>query len=148
MISGSADYGQAPTPPSIEGVLLLVVAFTAELVPEVRHTLTAAVARAGLAGDEGEDFVLAVHELVTNAVRHGGGSGELRLHRQPGRLTCQVSDHGGGTSADVPALPNANVPGQRGLWLAHHLTGGLTLDTTPHGLTATVSAPLGPAEAL
>ncbi|NES17059.1 MULTISPECIES: ATP-binding protein [Micromonospora] len=144
MVSGSADYGQAPTPSNIEGVLLLVVVFTAELVPEVRHTLTAAVARAGLSGDEGEDFVLAVHELVTNAVRHGGGSGELRLHRQPGRLTCQVRDHGGGTSADVPALPNANVPGQRGLWLAHHLTGGLTLDTSPHGLTATVSADLCP----
>ncbi|MFI7211687.1 ATP-binding protein [Micromonospora maritima] len=74
--------------------MLLVVAFTSEWVPEVRHTLTAAVARAGLTGDEGEGFVLAVHELVTNAVRHGGGTGELRLHRQPGRLSRQVSDHG------------------------------------------------------
>ncbi|WP_167435607.1 MULTISPECIES: hypothetical protein [Micromonospora] len=50
-------------------------------------------------------------------------------------------------TSDVPALPNANVPGQRGLWLAHHLTRGLTLDTSPHGLTATVSVPLGPPDA-
>lgn len=50
-------------------------------------------------------------------------------------------------TADVPALPDPHRPGRRGLWLAHHLTGGLTLDTTPNGLTATVTARLCPPDA-
>ncbi|MEO3779477.1 ATP-binding protein [Micromonospora sp. B11E3] len=115
---------------------------TADRVPELRHAVTAAAAAAGLAGEELDDFVLAVNELTTNAVRHGGGSGQLTLCRLGDQLTCQVSDHGTGMTGDVPALPEPTRPGRRGLWLAQHLTAGLVLDNTPTGLTATVTATL------
>lgn len=40
----------------------------------------------------------------------------------------------------VPDLPDPSRPGRRGLWLAEYLTAELTLDSTPAGLTATVTA--------
>ncbi|MFU8854336.1 ATP-binding protein [Micromonospora sp. SL1-18] len=93
-------------------------------------------------GDDGDDFVLAVHELVTNAVRHGGGSGHLDLRQVDDVLVCEVTDHGAGTDALPVDLPPAHVPGGRGLWLAHQLTGALMLTRRPDGITATVSVRL------
>ncbi|MEU8264103.1 ATP-binding protein [Micromonospora sp. NPDC048999] len=121
--------------------LSLAALITAEQVPELRHAVTAAAA-AGLPDEELKDFVLAVHELTTNAVRHGGGSGQLALRRLGDQLTCQVSDHGPGMTGQVPALPDPTRPGRRGLRLAQHLTAGLVLDNTPTGLSATVTAAL------
>ena len=43
--------------------------------------------------------VLAVNEVMTNVVRHGGGIGQLRLWL--GReLRCQIIDHGSGFDPD------------------------------------------------
>jgi anti-sigma regulatory factor (Ser/Thr protein kinase) len=44
-------------------------------VVTVRHRVRRHAVDVGLAGDDLDDFVLAVHALVTNAVRRGGGSG-------------------------------------------------------------------------
>ncbi|OKI86618.1 ATP-binding protein [Micromonospora sp. CB01531] len=111
-------------------------------VTRLRHAVAAAAGAAGLAGDGLEDFVLAVHELVTNVVRHGGGSGRLRLLRDAVSLACQVIDDGPGTE-DVPiALPRPGTPGHRGLWLAQQLTDSLVIDSGPDGTTATVTARL------
>ncbi|MEV0153824.1 ATP-binding protein [Micromonospora sp. NPDC050686] len=120
-------------------VVLLSQHFTAETVTPLRHLLAARVTAAGLSSHDGDDFVLAVHELVTNAVRHGGGSGRLELRQVDDVLVCEVSDHG--TAADtLPVdLPPSHVPGGRGLWLAHQLTGALMLTRRPGGVTATVS---------
>ncbi|OKI47519.1 ATP-binding protein [Micromonospora sp. CB01531] len=120
-------------------VVLLSQHFTAEAVTPLRHLLAARVTAAGLSGDNGDDFVLAVHELVTNAVRHGGGSGHLDLRQVDGVLVCEVTDHGAGSDALPVDLPPVHVPGGRGLWLAHQLTGALMLTRRPDGITATVS---------
>ncbi|MFF5218776.1 ATP-binding protein [Micromonospora sp. NPDC000442] len=122
---------------------LLSESFTAQTVTALRHLLTARVAAAGLTGDPAEDLVLAVHELVTNAVLHGGGRGRLDLFRRADLLVCEVTDYGHERGGDLPVnLPATNTPGGRGLWLAHHLTGALTLTRRPDGLTATVTASL------
>ncbi|MFE9658290.1 ATP-binding protein [Micromonospora sp. NPDC006431] len=121
-------------------VVLLSQHFTAEAVTPLRHLLAARVTAAGLSGDDGDDFVLAVHELVTNAVRHGGGSGHLDLRQVDGVLVCEVTDHGAGSDALPVDLPPVHVPGGRGLWLAHQLTGALMLTRRSDGVTATVSA--------
>lgn len=126
-----------------EAVALLSESFTAQTVTALRHLLSARVAAAGLTGDVAEDLVLAVHELVTNAVLHGGGRGRLHLFRRADLLVCEVTDHGQESGGDLPVnLPATNTPGGRGLWLAHHLTGALTLTRRPDGLTATVTASL------
>ncbi|GIJ78872.1 Anti-sigma regulatory factor (Ser/Thr protein kinase) [Micromonospora phaseoli] len=122
---------------------LLSEAFTAQTVTALRHLLAARIAAAGLTGDTAEDLVLAVHELVTNAVLHGGGHGRLELFRQADLLVCEVTDHGRQHDADLAVnLPATNTPGGRGLWLAHHLTGALTLTRRHDGMTATVTASL------
>ncbi|WP_157746545.1 ATP-binding protein [Micromonospora inositola] len=133
-----------PTPGPATSVALMSQDFTASTVTALRHGLAAAVTGAGLAGDAGYDFVLAVHELVTNAVRHGGGHGHLALRRQDDVLICEVSD-GGATLGRLPVrLPAVDVAGGRGLWLASQLAEGLIFARGVHGLTATVTAWLSP----
>ncbi|MDA0634800.1 ATP-binding protein [Nonomuraea sp. MCN248] len=76
----------------------------------------------GLAGLALYRFVVAVNEITTNAVRHGGGSGRLSLWKGPGRLRCEVTDRGGGLPAgaeQAPAPPSTAANG-RGLLLARH----------------------------
>ena len=77
---------------------------------------------AGLGHDAAADLVLAVNELATNSVRHGGGEGVVRAWREPDALVCEVRDSGrledplAGRSA-----PHADPAGGRGLWLVHQL---------------------------
>ncbi|MGW0502338.1 ATP-binding protein [Micromonospora sp. NPDC003241] len=126
-----------------EETCLLSESFTSQTVTPLRHLLAARIAAAGLTGDLAEDLVLAVHELVTNAVLHGGGQGRLDLIRRADLLVCEVSDHGDQPDADLTVhLPPSTTAGGRGLWLAHQLTGALTLTRRPDGMTATVSASL------
>ncbi|MBX7266784.1 ATP-binding protein [Micromonospora sp. Llam7] len=132
-----------PSPGGGEVTSLLSQSFTAQTVTALRHLLAARIAAAGLTGDVAEDLVLAVHELVTNAVLHGGGHGRLDLFRQADLLICEVTDSGHQPGGDLAVnLPATNTPGGRGLWLAHHLTGALTLARRPDGMTATVTARL------
>ena len=53
-----------------------------------------------------DTMVLIAHELSSNAVRHGGGTGRLRLWIAGSALHCQVTDPAAGwTSPDRPASP-------------------------------------------
>jgi serine/threonine-protein kinase RsbW len=126
---------------------LLAASFTAAEVATVRHQVRQHCADAGLAGDDLDDFVVAVNELVTNAVHHGGGSGRLHLHLRDDTITCEVRDDGGGTGMLRPHLPAGDIPGGRGLWLAQHLTAGLMVTAGPEGVSATVTVCLTPAAA-
>ncbi|MFC0033948.1 ATP-binding protein [Micromonospora chaiyaphumensis] len=125
-----------------EASSLLSRDFTSATITELRHAVTAAVAAAGLAGARAEDFVLAVHELVTNAVRHGGGTGHLHLRRQGDLLTCDVVDHGPGVEAPPIRQVAGDAAGGRGLWLADHLADSLSLHRRADGTTATVTMAL------
>ncbi|GIF15795.1 ATP-binding protein [Actinoplanes teichomyceticus] len=136
-----AAPSEAPTDPG--GAVLLAQTFVAEDITVLRHALAERVAAAGLGGEPAEGFVLAVHELVTNAVRHGGGAGRLLLRRAHDTLICEVSDHGGGTARVPGDLPATDVPGGRGLWLAQRLAEDLRIEAGPTGLRASVSARLG-----
>ncbi|WP_328421588.1 ATP-binding protein [Micromonospora sp. NBC_00389] len=118
--------------------------FTATTVTALRHAVEGKVAAAGLVGDPGFDFVLAVHELVTNAVRHGGGRGHLDLRREEDVLLCEISDQGAPADNLPVRLPAVDAAGGRGLWLARQLTDGLILTRRPDGLTATITVCLEP----
>lgn len=96
------------------------------------------------AGGQVDDVVLVVHELATNVVRHGGGSGRLRLWREDHRIVCRVSDSGPGLT-DAGAVgaepPSPRVPGGRGLWIARRLA-DLRIETSPAGTVVTASMSL------
>jgi len=103
------------------------------------------VRAAGLSGDRLDDFVVAINELLTNAVRHGGGLGRVALWRQGGDLVCEVSDSGAGLAEPRPLAhvrPAADQPGGWGLWLAQELTDSFQLTTGMGGTTVRVSSRL------
>jgi len=95
---------------------------------------------AGLPESRCQDLVLAVDEVATNAVRHGGGRGQLDLWLAEGHVWFQVSDTGPGFAAALPArAPEPTVPGGRGLWITGQVTDELRIATGPTGTTVTAA---------
>jgi serine/threonine-protein kinase RsbW len=136
-----------PRDPSFlsEARLLLETKITAGQLPAVRQQVEAIARQCGLAGERVSDWVTAVNELVTNAVRHGGGAGELRVWKD-GRLICEVRDEGPGFSAaDYGSLrnrPPLSVAGGMGLWIAQQMTDDLQIDSSPAGTVVRISTTL------
>ncbi|MCK2217434.1 ATP-binding protein [Actinomadura sp. ATCC 31491] len=68
------------------------------------------------------DAQLVVSELVTNAIRHGGGAAQLRLLCHGPELACVVTDHS--RTAPVAAAPDVFSEYGRGLRLVDALCSG------------------------
>jgi anti-sigma regulatory factor (Ser/Thr protein kinase) len=89
------------------------------------HEVRAAVEQAVLAADyqlaRAEDVVLAVNEVATNAVEHGGQDAELCLWTGD-ELVCEVHDRGV-LGDPLPGLqaPHPSHPKGRGVWIARQL---------------------------
>jgi anti-sigma regulatory factor (Ser/Thr protein kinase) len=95
----------------------------------------------GLADGRVEDLVLVAHELATNAVRHGGGAGRLRLWRVDGSVFCEVTDAGMGFAFPHPdqlRRPDVGAPGGRGLWIVARLVDQMRVDSGEGGTVALV----------
>ena len=123
---------------------VLVVAFTGREITAVRHAVARRAAGAGLAGDQLYDFVLAVHEIVTNAVVHGGGRGELRMWETGQTVECEITDLGAGGTVEV----HEELPleaGRRGLRLARLLVDRLEVieSATGTAVRLTSATPIG-----
>jgi serine/threonine-protein kinase RsbW len=109
--------------------------FTAAGMGAVRQLINHLARNAGLLEPVLLGFVLAVQELMTNAVRHGGW-GRVRLHRDGGLLVCTVTDRGPGVLGDLAelgALPPPDSEGVRGLFLARQMTDSLHISTGAAG---------------
>ncbi|WP_433283289.1 ATP-binding protein [Micromonospora sp. CA-244673] len=129
----------------IEPSLLIAEAFDQAQVTQLRHSVTSCSHAAGLTGQRLDDFVLAVNELITNAVRHGGGQGRLRLWRRPGELVCEVADHGQGISVrqlSDRARPAPDTAGGWGLWLARELSDTMAVETGEAGTIVRITTAL------
>ena len=116
--------------------------FTGADVTPLRHDLRHHAEAAGRHDDALDDFVAAVNELVTNAVRHGGGQGTVRLTFSVDTLIADVSNRGTGFAGDLPVSagpPPGDIPGGRGILLARLLTDTLMISDGPDGLTVTVT---------
>ena len=89
---------------------------------DVRPAVLAAAGAAGIGPERSAELALAVGEAANNSVRHGGGSGVLRVWESDGALVCEVRDTG--CIEDPMAGRRAPAPdaeGGRGLWLVHQL---------------------------
>jgi anti-sigma regulatory factor (Ser/Thr protein kinase) len=101
----------------------------------------AAYAEAIGTGPSLDDIVLTAHELCSNAVKYGGGSGRLRMWREGSRIVCQVSDSGSGmidAAGRGLEAPSPHATGGRGLWIARRLA-DVQIDAGPHGTTLTAA---------
>jgi anti-sigma regulatory factor (Ser/Thr protein kinase) len=85
------------------------------------------------------DFVVAVSEIVTNAIEHGSGRGRIRLWVADGELVCEVADEGAGVGDLQTGLrpPAVSAVGGYGVWLARSLC-RLVHGRTTEGVGTTV----------
>jgi anti-sigma regulatory factor (Ser/Thr protein kinase) len=111
---------------------LLKQSFDGGQVGVLRRVVEAHAAAAGLSEPRRQDFVLAVDEILTNAVRHGGGGGIVEVWLTVERLWFRISDEGPGFAVALVKPPRPSQLGGRGLWIAGQITDELTItsDTT------------------
>src|SRR3954471_3937617 len=101
----------------------LTEAFSKDDVARLRRLVGRHADVVGLTENRRQDLVLAVDEIATNAVRHGGGAGELTLWVAQGKLWFRVADHGPGMRTTPPTKPpNRRQIGGRGLWITRQIT--------------------------
>lgn len=116
----------------VDDAILLQFDFDRDAITGLRHHIASCAAEEGLDGLRLDGFVLAINEIMTNAVRHGGGHGRVCLWRTAAGLRCEVRDPGTGTGEPARfnghALPPTEATGGRGLWLARHLCDSFDVD--------------------
>jgi serine/threonine-protein kinase RsbW len=104
---------------------------------QVRRCVEEAASGFGLGHTERYEFVFAVNEAVTNAIRHGrpfpDGTIVLAIDADGDTLTCSVSDQGRFESP--PSTPDKFAEGGRGLAAISHVMDDVQLSTSPDGTT-------------
>jgi len=123
---------EAPLPPAPGDALSLT--FTRNELAAVRDRVAKRLWALGVDASTIRDLVLAVHELASNSVQHGGGSGTLRLWAEDRFVLAEVEDRG--RIADPLAgrvRPAADGARGRGLWLATRLSDLLQIRTSGDG---------------
>ena len=115
--AGAAPFAEplAEPPPGAD-----VLPFASRTLAVVRRLVELRAREAGLSEAGTSDLVLAVNEVATNSVRHGGGEGVLRAWLTDEMLIFEVAD--AGAIADPLAgrvRPASGQSGGHGLWLCN-----------------------------
>lgn len=126
-----------PLPPSGSAAELTVDRPAA--VRDARRFAVTHGRRLGLGEERLTDLELAVAELVTNSIDHGGGTGTLRIWSDHHQVICEVADAGQLTDPLAGRRPPADrqVRG-RGLLLVNHIVDLVRVHTTRTGTTIRV----------
>ncbi len=115
--------------------------FRLDTLTAVRHEVDAYVRSFGLSESRRYGFVVAVNELMTNAIRHGGGAGELLIWAESAELRCRVTDRGPGIDPARGAVrprPEPGSIGGLGLWLARQASDDLEITGDSSGTDVTL----------
>jgi anti-sigma regulatory factor (Ser/Thr protein kinase) len=133
------DKGQHPSPGFVEPELLLREVPEPEVVttgppalelpvgPKVaglREAVRGRAQRDGwLSDDRLEDFVLALSEVTTNGIRHGGGRRRLAIWVTDHAIACEMTDDGGTPPGPLAGYlpPKKGAVGGMGLWLVRQV---------------------------
>jgi anti-sigma regulatory factor (Ser/Thr protein kinase) len=125
-----------PDPPA--GLVELTFSDSAQLA-SMRRVVAEKASVAGLTLGRVEDLVLAVNELATNSLRHGGGTGELRMWPEAGAFVCEVRDGGYFHRPLVGRQrPQRGLDSGRGFWLVNHLCDLVQVRSLPSGTAVRV----------
>lgn len=124
----------SPAPPEAH-----VERFDGGEVRRMRRLAADAAVQAGLAKGRADDLVLAVSEIVTNSVRHGGGSGTFAIWVSGAGVICEVADTG---RIEHPLAgrqrPGPDQAGGRGLWLVNQLCDLVQIRVAAQGSTVRI----------
>jgi anti-sigma regulatory factor (Ser/Thr protein kinase) len=125
---------EEPTGPVTE------LAFTTGELKTLRRAAAHHAAAAGLDAGRAGDLVLAISELGSNSIDHGGGSGLLRVWAEPDALVIEV--HDAGHLEDPLAGRLTPTPRQargRGLWMVNRLCDLVQIRRTAGGTVVRVT---------
>jgi anti-sigma regulatory factor (Ser/Thr protein kinase) len=126
------DASTLPEPTTVEHTIAFDHGSSLE---DLRDAVGTTATRAGFDVATCEELALAVHEMSTNSIRHGGGRGILRTWLEGDAVVCEVRD--GGRIGDPLAgrrQPPTTRLGGRGLWIANQLCDLVQIRRAPAGL--------------
>jgi anti-sigma regulatory factor (Ser/Thr protein kinase) len=119
-LDGVAATFSAPLPDPPPDALLF--SLPGSRLADLRKIVLEQATGAGLSQARTAELVLAVNEVVTNSLRHGGGHGTLSIWREQDRVIHEVCDSGRITSPLAGRRkPSLDGEGGRGLWLANQV---------------------------
>jgi anti-sigma regulatory factor (Ser/Thr protein kinase) len=119
-----------PPPPSRADAM----SFDVHALADVRRLVARHADAAGLEDLRAGDLVLAVHELATRSIDHGGGFGVLRVWQEGAAVVCEVRDRG--QVRDPLAgrrMPGLDDGGGWGLWIANQTCDLVQVRSGPAG---------------
>jgi anti-sigma regulatory factor (Ser/Thr protein kinase) len=129
--SASGPFGGTLAPPRVPTQRL---AFTGSELGSLRRLLSEWASGLELGYERTEQLALAVTELASNSVRHGGGGGTVRMWQEQETLLVEVHDRG---HIEEPLVgrtcPASWHPAGRGLWLVNHLCDLVQIRSAPAG---------------
>ncbi len=129
--------GRLPSPAPAGEVREL--AFDIRALAALRHAIAGWADEAMVHSASAEDLVLAVNELASNSVRHGGGRGTLRYWREAQALVCEVHDAGHIEDPHVGRTrPGPEAHSGRGLWLVNQLCDEMQIRSSCSGTVVRV----------
>src|SRR5690348_774879 len=142
----AAHRAGRPSGPDVPEVPTVDETFDADRLYALRSTISAHASGLGSPPALIDRLLIVASELATNAVRHGGGQGRLRLWAAEGRLVCEVTDSGPGFADPGvgDSAPGPAATGGRGMWICHQLCDKIVITNGHPG--ATVTAYLGPVD--
>lgn len=110
--------------------------------PAEARAAVLAADRGQVPADDVEDLMVAVSEMVTNALRHGLAPACMRLWSGPDRIVVTVQDRGDGPKDPYAGLLPAGdgTTGGLGLWISHQSCNHVTLHRDDDGFTVRLTA--------
>src|SRR5262249_45970298 len=113
----------------------------AQSLAGVRAYVEARAASAGLDSRRTASLVVAVDEVASNSIRHGGGAGTLAMWAAGEGVVCEVRDRG---HSDDPLVgrerPAPDRTDGRGVWIANQLCDLVQVRATPDGTVVRLHA--------
>jgi anti-sigma regulatory factor (Ser/Thr protein kinase) len=129
-----------PDPPAVRYAL----PFKADSLSAVRKFTGYHAALAGLPEQRKDDLVVAVNEVATNSLLHGGGCGSLRAWHEPDRVVFELRDDG---RIEEPLVgrecPEPDQIGGHGLWLANQVCELVQIRSSADGTVVRLHAATG-----
>ncbi|MHB8587330.1 MAG: anti-sigma factor RsbA family regulatory protein [Candidatus Dormibacteraceae bacterium] len=121
-----------PLPEPATGVSQMV--FGSRDLDSLRRVISRQARAARLNAARAAELVSAVNEVATNSIRHGGGSGTLRVWQERSAVFCEIRDRG---RFDKPLAdrerPSRDLAAPRGLWLVNQLCDLVQIRSMPDG---------------